>query len=433
MFKPPGDAPVFNKTFDANRGCISCKQYFPLTKTIIGQEDCLTLSVYRPINVKTKEPLTVIAFIYGGGYYWGISRDWLYNTRFLLRKNVIVVKINYRIGAFGFLCLRNKGAPGNMGLRDQIAALKWIKNNIAAFGGDPNKITVFGESAGGVSVNILILTQQGEGLFQRAIIDSGPASMAHLLTTTPIETAEIVARGMGYKGKNNTDDLLKFYLYATDDEIVKGSMRDQTNIVFAPYLFKLCVEDENSSENPILTTTALDLLKNAKNVGDIDILYGFNNMEGIMYASPFNSKGLRMLETDFSNAIPDTYIFRNKEIEQNFIDDVRYFYFDNSAINYTALVRYFSDTIVYYPSVVNMEAYLRNPNITMYNYYFTYSSVRNVNKRISNLYYFPGANHADELFYLYDPLLYKLVPALPKDAKMIELMTTLWTTFAKTG
>ena len=112
-------------------------------------EDCLNLNIYTP---ERGENLPVMVWIHGGAFILGSGGSYYFGPNFLLDKNVILVTINYRLGAFGYLSLENSVLPGNMGFRDQILALKWIKRNIESFGGDPEDITLFGESAGSFSV-----------------------------------------------------------------------------------------------------------------------------------------------------------------------------------------------------------------------------------------------------------------------------------------
>ncbi len=143
-------------------------------------EDCLTLNVWVP-QVKPVEPLPVMVWIYGGDWIYGNSSDPLYWGDALASRGVIVVSINYRIGVLGFLAHpqlsaeSDHGVSGNYGLLDQIAALQWVRDNIAHFGGDPGKVTVFGQSAGSFSVNYLMASPLSAGLFHRAIGQSGAA------------------------------------------------------------------------------------------------------------------------------------------------------------------------------------------------------------------------------------------------------------------
>lgn len=144
-----------------------------LSKT---SEDCLYLNVYAPAK-RTSGKLPVMVWIHGGGFYLGEGAT--YDGENLARLGAIVVTINYRLGVFGFFAhpalskQSGTGVSGNYGMLDQIAALKWVKRNIAAFGGDAARVTIFGESAGGMSVAMLMVSPLSEGLFQRAIIESG--------------------------------------------------------------------------------------------------------------------------------------------------------------------------------------------------------------------------------------------------------------------
>ena len=137
-------------------------------------EDCLYLNVWVPASRRRTGGATVLVWIYGGGYMSGTSTLEVYDAILLAAANdIIVASINYRVGAFGFLYLDSDEAPGNMGLYDQALAIKWIKDNIQAFGGDPDSITLFGESAGAGSVSVHLMSPVSGHLARRAILQSG--------------------------------------------------------------------------------------------------------------------------------------------------------------------------------------------------------------------------------------------------------------------
>ncbi|MFE3027324.1 carboxylesterase/lipase family protein [Nocardia tengchongensis] len=146
-------------------------------------EDCLTLNVAAP-NTHSAAPRPVMVFIHGGGYMVGTSALRLYSgARLAARGDVVVVSVNYRLGAFGYVDFGEYSTPdrqfdSNLGLRDQVAALEWVQRNIAAFGGDPNNVTIFGESAGAHAVLSLMATPAAAGLFHRGIAQSAPADWA---------------------------------------------------------------------------------------------------------------------------------------------------------------------------------------------------------------------------------------------------------------
>ncbi|XP_032068117.1 cholinesterase-like [Thamnophis elegans] len=138
-------------------------------------EDCLSLNIWVP-HPQPSSPVPVLVWIHGGGYAFGTtSVDVLNGTHLAATENVIVVTINYRLGALGFLYLP-PAAPGNLGLWDQQLALKWVKENAAAFGGDPSLVTLLGHSAGGSCMNLHLLTPKSHDLFAQAVIQSGTAN-----------------------------------------------------------------------------------------------------------------------------------------------------------------------------------------------------------------------------------------------------------------
>jgi len=172
-FKPPAPVEPWGDTKDATDYGRSCFQtpYFVPDK-IVGSEDCLFLNVYtKNLNSNAKKP--VIVFIHGGAFIFGSSS--LATAEYMMEEDIVFVTLQYRLGPFGYLTTGDKHAPGNYGLHDQLAALRWIQAHIAQFGGDPGLVTISGCSAGGASVNYLMLSPQSEGLFHRAVSMSGSA------------------------------------------------------------------------------------------------------------------------------------------------------------------------------------------------------------------------------------------------------------------
>lgn len=152
-------------------------------------EDCLYLNIWSPGTDQEKHP--VMVYIHGGAFTLGSASDpWYDGTSFAARHNIVVVTLNYRLGILGFVSLQDLAGveaayTGNCGLLDQIAALRWVRENIASFGGDPDQVTVMGESAGAMSIGTLLGMPAAHGLFQRAVLQSGAAGN---LTTSPQAT-----------------------------------------------------------------------------------------------------------------------------------------------------------------------------------------------------------------------------------------------------
>jgi len=187
-WKPPVDPTAWKGVRKADKFGPSCQQVYspnagmPYTKEYVVtgnvSEDCLSLNIWTPAR-RSAERLPVMVWIHGGGFSGGSSAVPIYDGANLAKRGMVVVTINYRLGVFGFMAhpLLAKesahNASGNYGLLDQIAALKWVQTNVAAFGGDPAKVTIAGQSAGAAAVHDLIATPLAKGLFVRAIAQSG--------------------------------------------------------------------------------------------------------------------------------------------------------------------------------------------------------------------------------------------------------------------
>jgi len=184
-WRPPQPVPAWQGILNADTFKADCAQKpFPADAAPLGvtpAEDCLGINIWKSSAAASDQPLPVLVWIYGGGFVNGGSSPAVYDGSAFAKNGVLFVSFNYRLGRFGFFAhpaltaeARERGEPlGNYGYLDQIAALKWIQDNIAAFGGDPDNVTVFGESAGGVSVLHLLSTPMAAGLFHKASVLSG--------------------------------------------------------------------------------------------------------------------------------------------------------------------------------------------------------------------------------------------------------------------
>jgi para-nitrobenzyl esterase len=181
---PPATAPVWEGILDATRPGPAAWQPTggPLDGLVPGMgsddqgDDCLTLNVWTPASDDARRP--VLVWVHGGAFQLGAGSLGVYDgTRLATATDSVVVTFNYRLGALGFMVVDDPSASPNVGLLDQVAALQWVHDNIAELGGDPDRVTVFGESAGGGSVLSLLSMPSATGLFQRAIVQSGATDL----------------------------------------------------------------------------------------------------------------------------------------------------------------------------------------------------------------------------------------------------------------
>ncbi len=195
-WRPPQPASAWSGTRDATRFGSSCPQAADMFGPASDNEDCLTLNVYAPQS-PSAQPRPVLVYVHGGGF-WSGSGTYYDGSVLARRADAVVVTINYRLGVFGFLSTPSLVAEQkavNFGLQDQHAALAWVQRNIAAFGGDANRVTLAGQSAGGGSVCLAMVSPRAAGLFQRAIMHSPACTMA----SAPLSKAN--ARGQAIAAK----------------------------------------------------------------------------------------------------------------------------------------------------------------------------------------------------------------------------------------
>lgn len=194
-FKPPRPAPRWDGIRDCgNFGAIAPQTTYSWTDKIIGSEDCLNLDIVRP---DTEEQLPVVVYLHGGSFIVGASHlGMLQGHHLAAAMNVVYVSINFRLGVLGYLDLRSipGDAAANPAVMDQLLALEWVRDNIAAFGGNPDNVTLMGESAGGAAVLTMMAVPRAHGLFHRAIAQSPPIGMIHSKAQSQFWARELVNR-----------------------------------------------------------------------------------------------------------------------------------------------------------------------------------------------------------------------------------------------
>ncbi|HPJ80000.1 MAG TPA: carboxylesterase family protein, partial [Prolixibacteraceae bacterium] len=240
-------------------------------------EDCLYLNVWTPAQ-SPKEKLPVLVWIYGGGFSFGSTSEPVHNGEHLARKGVVLVSIAYRVGQLGFLAHPELSAEdpndvsGNYGILDQIAGLRWIRDNIAAFGGDPGRVTIFGESAGGISVSMLCASPLAKGLFHGAISQSGGSFGPTRPVTFPGENMKTLEQaeqaGVEYVNKTGAASLADLRKMDADKLPMEWGMGNAWPIVDG-----YVIPDDQHR------------MYEAGNYNDVPVLIGYNSDEGLSFPS----------------------------------------------------------------------------------------------------------------------------------------------------
>ncbi|KAK7910311.1 hypothetical protein WMY93_014995 [Mugilogobius chulae] len=251
-------------------------------------EDCLYLNVWVPSSPRPHN-LTVMVWIYGGGFYSGSSSLDVYDGRYLAHsETVIVVSMNYRVGAFGFLALHGSSeAPGNVGLLDQRMALQWVQDNIHFFGGNPKQVTIFGESAGGASVGFHLLSPESRPTFTRAILQSGVPNCPWA-SVSPAEArrrATLLGKLVGCNGGNDTE-MVDCLRGKAPQELIDQEWQVMPWSALFRFSFVPVVDGDFLPDTP-------EAMVNSGNFKDTQILLGVNQDEGsyfLLYGAPGFSK-----------------------------------------------------------------------------------------------------------------------------------------------
>ncbi|XP_076449528.1 uncharacterized protein LOC143285962 [Babylonia areolata] len=239
-------------------------------------EDCLYLNVWVP--KRSRQPKTIMVWIYGGGFYAGSSMLDVYDgSKLAVTRNVIVVSMNYRVGPLGFLYTGTTDAPGNMGLLDQSLALKWIYDNAANFGGQQNSITIFGESAGSISVGFHLMSPVSTNYFTRAIMQSG-SPLSYMILTLQPEARKRARRLSGMLGcsKDSVPSMVQCLRAVSAENVTSAQWGLKTPGIYLDLPFKPVVDNYFLPEDPWTL-----LGKGA--VKDTEILIGVNADEGMYF------------------------------------------------------------------------------------------------------------------------------------------------------
>ena len=376
-----------------------------------ASEDCLTLNVWTPAKAK-KGSLPVMVWIYGGGFAAGGTSEARQDGQYLAHRDMVVLSMNYRLGIFGFFALPEltaespHHASGNYGLMDQTAAIEWVKRNIAAFGGDPNNVTIFGESAGSISVSTQMASPLAQGLFQKAIGESGGAFFLRGLTSSTREVQEQRDAIFAQKafGTSNLADLRKL----SADEILKGARAKMNSPVrFAPDV-----------DGYFLPQSVPQIFAEGKQA-HIPLLAGWNKDE---------ARGVVIL----AKTQPTVASF-TEEADKEFGEDAAGFLKVYPAATDAEAVQsagdFAGDRFIVFSTWRWLEAQVATGNAPVYRYRLDLGSPGDKfhPKAI-------GAFHSDDIEYVFGTLDSRQQAVWrPEDRKLSDEIQQYWTNFAKTG
>ncbi|XP_030558837.1 esterase B1-like [Drosophila novamexicana] len=432
-------APQLPEPWEGVRNCTTYGEK-PLQRNMVlglieGSEDCLYLNVYVK-QMQSEKPLPVMVWIYGGGFQKGeASRD-IYSPDYFMKQPVVFVTISYRLGALGFLSLKDPklNVPGNAGLKDQVLALRWISQNIAHFNGDPNNITLMGESAGAASAHIMMTTEQSRGLFHKAILQSGCALSAWA-DTPDRNWAYRLARHMGYKGSETEADVLRYLskasarqIASSDQEIVtQDEMRSFYLFAFGP------VVEPYESPHCVVPKPHKEMLASAWG-NSIPLIVGGNSFEGLFSYQLVRNDPWVM--THFDNIIPrEVSESSTPEQLEQLVRRLKQVYFGDEQRERMELFEalyIFSHRQIWHDLHRMVMARLTYASATpTYLYRFDFDSPHfNQFRWLVCGDRVRGVSHGDELSYLFYNVLATKLNKSSQEYRTIKRMVGMWTAFA---
>ncbi|XP_015113517.1 esterase FE4 isoform X2 [Diachasma alloeum] len=379
---------------DATKFGEICCQYNREQQRFIGSEDCLYLNVYAP-SLEPSKSRAVMVWIHGGRFEFGSGNDDVHGPDYFMKKDVIVVTLNYRLGFLGFFTLGDRAAPGNHGLKDQILALEWVKQNISKFGGDPNNITAFGHSAGASCIHHLTLSPKTRGLFQRVILQSGVAPSI----VTPKDAVGLGKRfaNMLAIGLSDPTDIVEYLRTVEVETLLEAQERLRTPDEFTRCETTFSPACDAPSDDPICPKNHQEAVKSGILV---PCIIGLVSEETLM-------------------------------LQEHYIRDC-----GNEEKLIPLLVKLTTDACFTAMAHWVLE-YQKASNAPTYFYNLSYEikqTLAKLNPKVT----LPGTSHADDLSFLFHHKLmdeFGKKPLCSNDThnRIVQRIVEMWTNFAKTG
>ncbi|XP_033209364.1 venom carboxylesterase-6-like isoform X2 [Belonocnema kinseyi] len=398
----------------------------------VGGDDCLYLNVTTK-NLSEKKP--VMVWIHGGGFTTGSAGAKLHRPDYFLQHDIVFVSINYRLGILGFLNMNIDCCAGNQGLKDQVLALNWVQENIENFGGDKNNVTIFGESAGGVSIHYLCISPLAKGLFHKAIIQSAAANNPWAFQFSNKEYAIKLAAKLG-NSSSNPEETVKFLQTLAAQDIVVAQKKVFVNKAkVLDFLFVPTVDDNSS--NPFLPKPLNETLENGI---DVPVIIGYTSDEGILTLADGDSESdefYQNCDKTFETDLASDFKLKSSTLVCHLSKEVKNYYFKGNPVtkkDQAALIQYKSD-VNFVNGIMQMLDIQCQKNTPTYLYKYSHNPEISLVQMAFNL-KVKGACHADDLTHLFYMTTFNARLQLKcgtTDYLLMEHMTKMWTDFAKTG
>lgn len=429
-FKAPVEVDPWTETFHATEDGNLCPQYDISQSDSIGDENCLNLNVYSPKLDSKKR--AVMVYFHGGAYIMGGGASFFFGPGYLLEQNVVLVTFNYRLGPLGFLTTDDKTAAGNQGLLDQIMVLNWVKANIGKFGGDPEKVTIFGEDSGAASVTLMAMSPLAKGMFHRAIALSGTALCDQYLQNAPLEASRELATRL----ECTTDtgkDIINCLQRKSQQEIINAAQQ-----MFMFWSFPRWFAP--SVDGTVLTDTPENTLVKG-NFAKVPFIVGQTKDEGAFFyrltLNAFNNGQYddNFVDNKLPRILPVISDFSSKlypltrQVRKKYFTNVD---MENEEEFRPKYIEFLTD-LMYTRCTDRFAKILANHSVPTYEYSFEYRgqySIVNLQGEQVDM----GVAHGDDLQYIFNGIWGEELQMSPSDTKFTRnIFTPLLANFAKTS
>lgn len=353
-------------------------------------------------------------------------------------EDVIVVTINYRQHALGFMWIPSKGISGNAGMKDQQLALQWVHENISNFNGDPDKICLFGESGGAASVQFQVMNPKSRKFISSAICQSGSVINDWAFYGQDESTVRALAKILGCQ-TDSLDDVYKTLMTAPTKSLYDNCdniLTDRDRQTAIRNKWRMVIEEE--SDDAFITKSSIDSIVSQAGQINFPVINGTNNGDGmIVVASIISRKRLELINNNFHWMIPRSITVESEEEAKDLAQEIRNFYLsgrDLSEENHKEFVELRTDVDYLIASTTTNELLARyQPGSKQFLYEFQFCGKLNLHKKQMKMEHVPLAGHADDVFYLFGGESSDKVGVTEdsREHKMRKLMCKLWTNFAK--
>lgn len=430
-FQPPRPYTlVHNETVNVTIPGPACIQYFR-NDSIVGDEDCLHLNIYTP-NPNATLKLPVVVHIHGGGFV--IGQGDAFGPGHLMQRKLVFVNFNYRLGPMGFLSTETNDIAGNMGMKDQVLALQWIKSNILQFGGDPERVTIAGWSAGGASVQLHYLSPLSKGLFNGGISHSGSALNPWVMQSEPTYKFHLVCDFVGCGNDTITErvNCLKQISARRIVATVKLFQPFQGN-PFNP--FGVVIEPVGAPER-FLTKHPLISLKEGKIYRKPWVVTGVRD-EGYYPAAEFlkvNSTAFKEINSSFDVNVPLILHFPfnlSQAVSTSIVEKIRRHYLGEIPLSldtFGPFVKILSDYM--YITGVQASLQLQSSLMPVYSYGFDFKTLRGFGEVMSGLSSVPGIAHGEDICLIYETGFRDDLPYTIDETLIMNRLLDLYESFA---